>query len=271
MVDVFGDRMKQYEAMTSIQLMPMLPILARIDGRSFHSFTRGMEAPFDSLFRSCMEETTVELCRETNALVGYTQSDEITLLIYSSDYKSEVWFGGKHSKMVSQLAAQATLIFNRMVAELMPGFVDRRPTFDARVWQVPNKVEAVNVFVWREQDAVRNSIQSAARSVYSQKKLFGKSCNELQELLFQKGINWNDYSARFKRGAYFRRATTKRKFTTDEIARLPEKHEARRNPDLQVERSDIVEANFPKLTQVENRVDVFFEGVEPQVIGEPVW
>jgi len=145
----FSNRMKEYEAMTSIRLMPMLPTFARIDGRAFHSFTQGMEKPYDVKLHNAMKNTTRILTKETNACLGYTQSDEITLAWYSTDYKSQIWFDGKHSKMVSQLAALATLYFYRACELMLPDYCERLPSFDARVWQVPNTDEGANVFLWR--------------------------------------------------------------------------------------------------------------------------
>ena len=110
--DDFGDRMKLYEGMEAgRRFMPLLPVLARIDGRSFHSFTRGMDRPFDAVFSNAMVDTTAALVRETGACMGYTQSDEITLAWYSDNPKTQIWFDGRIAKMTSQLGAQATLIF----------------------------------------------------------------------------------------------------------------------------------------------------------------
>ena len=150
MEDALGDRMKMYEnAEASRRFMPMLPIMARIDGRSFSSFTRGMERPFDGTFAACMVETVRALMAETNACMGYTQSDEISLAWHSTTLKSQVWFDGRIAKMTSQIAAQATLHFYLAALKAMPQYAERLPTFDARVWQVPNRAEGANVFVWR--------------------------------------------------------------------------------------------------------------------------
>lgn len=193
-VDELGDRMKLYEQQEAgRRFIPLLPILARIDGRSFHNFTRGMEKPYDKRLCHAMIQTMLKLAIETNATVGYTQSDEISLAFIQEDFKSEVFFKGKIQKMTSQLGALATLFFNEEIEKNLPEFKSRRPTFDARVWQVPNLEEASNVFLWREWDASKNSISMAASSYYSPKQLHGKNSKERQEMLFQKGINWNDY------------------------------------------------------------------------------
>lgn len=235
--DVLGDRMKLYEGLEADRrLMPLLPVIARIDGRCFHSFTKGMACPFDGKLLQAMVDTTLHLLCETNACMGYTQSDEITLAWHSTDIKSQIWFDGRVAKMVSQLAAQATLAFYRIVLERMPEYAERMPTFDARVWTVPNRFEGANVFLWRERDATMNSISMAAQSVYSDRELHRKSSADKQEMLRRKGINWNDYPARFKRGMYVQRRTVLKPFSAEEIEKLPPQHAARTNPGLMVER-----------------------------------
>ena len=260
--DAFGDRMKLYEGIeTDRMFMPMLPIVARIDGRAFHTFTRGMDRPFDREFHCAMVTTTQYLVRETGACMGYTQSDEITLAWYSPDYASQVWFNGRIFKMVSQLSAQATVMFNRCIA---PKYQELLPTFDARVWQVPNLVEGANVFLWREQDATKNSVSMAASIFYSHKELMGKTGKQKQEMLFKKGINWNDYPAEYKRGQFIQKRVTKRPFNAAELAMLPPKHNARKTPSLMVERTDVIPILMPKFSTVTNRVDVVFHGAIPQ-------
>lgn len=206
MSDALGDRMKLYESLECGRLvMPRIPVIARVDGRAFHSFTRGMDRPFDERMQAAMIATAVALATETNANMVYTQSDEITLAWHTTDPKSQIWFGGRLFKMTSQLAAHATLAFFEAVQKFMPEYASRRPTFDARVWQVPDTTEAANVFVWREWDAAKNSISMAASHYYSPKELHGKSGAEKQEMLFQKGVNWNAYPVAFKRGTYIQR------------------------------------------------------------------
>lgn len=271
MKDGLGDRMKLYEgAEAGRRLMPLLPALARIDGRSFHSFTRGMDRPFDSTFSACMVDTTAALVRDTGACMGYTQSDEITLAWHSRTTQSQIWFDGRVAKMTSQLAAQATLIFYRLVLERMPQFADRLPTFDARVWNVPNQAEGANVFLWREWDATKNSLSMAASAYYSHTALMGKSSQQKHEMLHAKGVNWNDYPALFKRGAYVQRRTVVAPFSADDLDRLPHKHAARANPALVVERSGCHTLDMRPLGSVTNREAVIFDGAEPVVGNLPV-
>lgn len=264
--DALGDRMKLYEGIESDRrFMPLVPVLARVDGRCFHSFTRGMARPYDETMTQMMVDTALYLVRETNACMGYTQSDEITLAWHSTDIKSKIWFDGRICKMVSQVAANATLYFYRLVCERMPEYANKLPSFDARVWQVPNRSEGANVFLWREWDATKNSISMAAQSVYSDKQLHGRNGSDKQEMLFQKGINWNDYPARFKRGTFVQRRSVVKPFSAEELEKLPPKHAARSNPNLTVERSEWRVLDMPPFATVANREAVIFEGVEPTI------
>ena len=232
-----------------------------------------MKRPFDKFFHAAMLYTLEVLMEESGALMGYTESDEMTLMWYSEEYKSQTFFDGKIAKMNSVLAGLCAAKFNDLwgkycdgdYLKAVPGF----PVFDCRVWQVPSKMEAANVFVWRELDATRNSIQMAAQSVCSDKELHGKNVKEQQEMMFQRaGINWNDYDDKFKRGQYLRRQKLLRSFTEREIEKLPEYHEARTNPDLRIERQVIAELKMPTITKVTNRVEVFFDGADPVVEEE---
>lgn len=264
MKDDLGDRMKMYEGVEAQRkLMPLLPVLARIDGRAFHSFTRGMERPFDEVFTRCMIDTTLALVRETGACMGYTQSDEITLAWHSPTLQSQIWFDGRVCKMTSQLAAQATLFFYRLVLERMPQYADRMPSFDARVWNVPNRTEGANAFLWREWDASKNSISMAASTFYSHKALMGKNSSEKLDMLMEKGVNWNLYPSEFKRGTYVQRKKVVSAFSADEIEALPPKHQARSQPDLRVERHVCRVLDLLPLSKIINRDDVIFEGAEP--------
>lgn len=272
MQDDLGDRMKMYEGVEAgRRLMPLLPALARIDGRSFSTFTRDLARPFDPRMSRLMVETTRHLVHETNARIAYTQSDEITLVLASDDIATQIYFDGRIQKMVSQLAAQATVVFNDLLPDFLPEKAAQRragsiPTFDCRVWNVPNETEATNTLLWREQDATRNSIESAARNQYSQAELHEKNCERMLEMLREKGIDWDQYPAYFQRGTYLRRQVVRRPFTADEIEQLPPKHKARLDPALVVERNEIHPIEMPPLVTVKNRVDVVFRGAEPVVI-----
>lgn len=263
--DSFGDRMKMYEGIEAQRkFMPLLPIIARIDGRAFSRFTRGMARPYDERMSAAMVETTKHLVKHTNALIGYTQSDEITLVWMVEDFKEQVWFGGRISKMISQLSAQATLHFYREVLQFLPEYADRLPTFDARCWQVPNYVEAANAVLWRVQDASKNSVQMAGHHYFSQKQLHGKNGAEIQEMLFGvKGVNWNDYPDFFKRGTFIQRRKVSGPLSEAELKNLPALHKAHKDPELIKERTLIQEIDMPWFGRVTNRVEVIFKGADP--------
>lgn len=222
--DSLGDRMKQYEGIPKISLMRRQPVIIRIDGKAFHTFTRGFQRPFDNILIKSMQETMKYLCENIQGCkMGYCQSDEISLLI--TDYENintAAWFDYQVQKMCSIAASMATLVFNRVFNEkvesanidsyvgLNVGFeylsaldkaVEKGAMFDARCFSIP-KEEVCNYFLWRQNDCVRNSIQMVAQANFSHKQFQNKSCDELQEMLWQeKNINWNDFETVKKRGS----------------------------------------------------------------------
>jgi tRNA(His) 5'-end guanylyltransferase len=238
MSDSLAERMKAYElAESGRRLMPLLPAIARLDGRAFHTFVRGLAKPFDQRLSELMIDTATFLLRETNANVVYTQSDEITLVWIVDEYDSQIFFDCRVQKMTSMLASLCSAYFNRRLPSYLPSeFAERMPVFDCRVWNVPTLEEAANTLLWRELDATKNSISMAARAHYDHAETHGKTSSELQELLWQKGVNWNDYPAFFKRGTFLQRRKVSRPFTATELQALPAKHAARSNPSLTVER-----------------------------------
>jgi tRNA(His) guanylyltransferase len=265
--DDLGDRMKMYEVKESEKrFLPLLPILARMDGRSFSSWTKDLDRPYDERMIKVMQETTAQLVKETNACIGYTQSDEISLVFYSEDFKSQIFFDRREQKMVSMLAAMTAALFNSFV----PDYFDKprkQGYFDCRVWQVPVLEEAANTILWRELDATKNSVSMATRAYYSHKAMKDKRREDQMDMLMAKGVNWNDFPAHFKRGTFFQRKKTVRPFEVEELALLPEKHAARTNPNLLVERTDVVSVNMPPFAKVTNRVGVIFFGQDPIVNG----
>lgn len=265
MNDSLGNRMKFYESQETFRrLMPGIPAIARIDGRSFSKFTMGMNRPYDERFSNLMIETTRYLVQETNANCGYTQSDEITLTWYTEKQEGEIFFDGRVQKMQSVLSGMTTAFFLYNVSKyLTADYADKLPHFDARVFSVPSLDEGANCFLWREWDATKNSINMAAQEYYSHKELMGINGPQKQEMLWKKGCNWNNYPSFFKRGSYIQRQKTSRKFTTEELEKLPPKHEARRNPDLVIERTDCVRVELPPLGSINNRPGVIYFGEKP--------
>ncbi len=223
--DNLGNRMKHnYEEVYKYRLTRRTPVIIRLDGKAFHTFTRGFKKPFDEVFMKTMQDTMKYLCENIQGCVlGYTQSDEITLVLV--DYKklnSDAWFDYEVQKMCSIAASMATLVFNKSFCEYADNFVNNLTLkeyeeqelyaetlktrmyfgamFDARCFNIP-KEEVTNCIYWRQQDATRNSIQMVAQANFPHKKLQNKNCKELQEMLFtEKGINWNDLPIVQKRG-----------------------------------------------------------------------
>lgn len=231
--DELGKRMKEYyESIPKTKLMRRTPVAIRIDGKAFHTFTRGFEKPFDRVLIKSMQETMKYLCEHIQGCVlGYTQSDEITLILV--DYKnlnSSAWFDYEVQKMCSIAASMATMAFNQFFKEAIWGYEDdwnysltpqsleiqerhakyvavlknaakKGAMFDARVFNIP-KEEVTNLVYWRQLDATRNSIQMVGQANFSHKELQNKSCNMIQDMLMtEKGINWNDFPVYQKRGS----------------------------------------------------------------------
>ena len=207
------ERMKQYEAVSQSYLMRRTPVIIRLDGVAFHSFTKKFIKPFDDVFAAAMHCTTSCLVNNIQGCVlGYTQSDEISLIL--QDYKkldTDAWFGYNIQKLVSVSAKMATSefnrAFNRLIALLPDDATDRyrkalmeNVGFDSRCFNLPFE-EVNNYLIDRQQDAERNSINLLAQQYYSQKELDGIKSNELQNKLFtEKGVNWNHLVYYQKRG-----------------------------------------------------------------------
>ena len=189
-----GDRMKRYEAVSSWVMPRRIPVILRIDGRAFHTITRRrFGKAWSQEFVDQMTETALTVYKDLQGCsLAYSQSDEISFLL--TDYRTistEAWFGYDARKMISISASLASAVFSRLYG--------KNVCFDSRVFSVPHD-EVCNYFLWRQIDATRNAIQMAGREQYSHKELYEKNCNMIQEMLFQKGINFNDYPTHRKRG-----------------------------------------------------------------------
>ena len=219
--DDLGTRMKEfYEQIPKTRLVRRMPVAIRIDGKAFHTFTRGFRKPFDHILIKTMQETTKYLCENIQGCVfGFTQSDEITLILV--DYQkltSSAWFDYEVQKLCSISASMATMAFNKffysMVMEETAGgeftegiagihlnAAEKGAMFDARAFNIP-KEEVTNLIYWRQVDAKRNSIQSVGQAYFSHKELDKKSSDMIQCMLFEeRGVNWNDYPTHLKRGS----------------------------------------------------------------------
>lgn len=195
------DRMKTYERVCDYRLTNRMPVIIRVDGRSFHTWTKKqhLERPFDDRFRSIMADAALAICDNVSTSVfSYTQSDEISVILFNyNKFESQPYCDNRIQKLVSHAAsiASSTLTMSYGVMTI----------FDARAFVLPES-EVVNYFIERQQDCIRNSIQMVGQSKFSQKQLHGKSCPEIQEMLFsQHAINWSKLPTDKKRGMCIRR------------------------------------------------------------------
>ena len=232
--DSLGTRMKTYsEEVPKFRLYRRTPVAIRIDGKAFHTFTRGFKKPFDEILIKSMQQTMLYLCENIQGCVlGYTQSDEITLIL--QDYKTlttSAWFDYEIQKICSVSASMATMAFNRYFSENIDKYVfehedrnwigevvgtddldkkyytnllnakEKGAMFDARCFNIP-KEEVTNLIYWRQLDAARNSVQMVGQAYFSHRELQNKSCNDIQDMLMEKyNINWNDFPTTQKRGS----------------------------------------------------------------------
>lgn len=218
--DALGDRMKRYENAYRASLPWRLPVVVRIDGRAFHTYTKGCERPFDERLMSAMNACAAAVCEDAHgAAFAYVQSDEISVLLHGyRALDSQPWFDNGVQKIVSIAASLASAEMTARSPDVF-GKV-KRAQFDARVFVLP-EAEVCNYFIWRQQDATRNAIQMMASAHYSHRELHCKNTNAMQEMLFQKGVNFNDAPASHKRGRCIARETfevdgsTRHRWTTD--------------------------------------------------------
>lgn len=301
--DTLGNRQKSYEELsTSRQLMPNCPVYARIDGRAFHTFCRGLQKPYSKAFIAAMQETCKYLVKETTAVLGYVQSDEISLGWVDSQHCP---FDGRVQKLGSVLASMASAFFVHYICQETPKlkepqccdfdtyealdkalheFFDfdfdnlhmqktiyiRPPCFDCRVFNVPTLEELANSFLWRENDAIKNSISGMALNFYSHKELQNKNSDEKVHLMRMKGYCFfEDTEEAFLRGTFWQRENYQKELTDAEIQSIPEDQRNTLMPRLSdgkccmCWRSRIAKMEIPyRLTDIENKVDVLFRGAE---------
>ena len=201
--DSLGDRIKRYERTQNPLLMTKVPLFIRIDGKAFHTWTRGCEKPFDQRLVNAMVNAAIYTAKEMQGFVlGYVQSDEATFMLsdYTS-YESQGWFGYELNKIVSVSASLFTAYFNHEAEWRFAGEGRGPAFFDSRAFSVPHS-DAPNVFIWRQQDWVRNSVQMLARSVFSHKELLNKRIPEIHEMLHAQGVNWAMLPNQLKNGTF---------------------------------------------------------------------
>lgn len=198
MKDSLGDRIKGYEDVWRIKLPQRMPVIIRLDGKAFHSLLSHAQKPFDYEFIDTMKRTVYTVMEGLqNAVLAYCQSDEISILFHN--YKkltTESWYDNNLQKMISILASSVSVNFTKY-------FNHRTGLFDARAFVLP-EAEVVNYFIWRQNDAIRNSIQTVGQHFFSHKDLQDKSCEDIKQMLLEIGKNWNEYEGIVKRGFCFK-------------------------------------------------------------------
>ena len=234
-----GTRMKEYEKRNQYYLQKRTPVAIRVDGRSFHTFTKGFQRPFDDILIKTMQETAKYMCENIQgAKFAYVQSDEITIILVDYDtLETDCWFNYRTDKLCSISASMATMAFNKYFEKNVREYsyihygqlstirltdtynraIDKGAMFDARCFNIP-KEEVTNLIYWRQLDASRNSIQMVGQANFSHKELQNKSCNDIQDMLMlQKNINWNDFPTYQKRGSCVVKSDGNETITEDNI------------------------------------------------------
>ena len=199
--DSLGDRMKkQYEDITRYRLPRRTYTIIRLDGKAFHTYTRYLDRPYDQRFLETLDYATQFTVRSIDgAQFAYVQSDEVSILL--TDFHkpdTAAWFDGNLQKIVSVSASALTYAFNKYGGSGAEG--EGPALFDARAFTIPDRIEVINYFIWRQKDAERNSISMLAQHHASQKQLHGKNIAAQHEVIHEAGDNWNDHPTSFKRG-----------------------------------------------------------------------
>ena len=217
MGDTLGDRIKRYEQVSAYRLLPRSPLFIRVDGKAFHTYTRTCEKPFDQRLIDAMVKAAQKTAKEMNGFVAaYIQSDECTFMLEDyHTFETQGWFNYELNKVVSISASAYTAYFNEAFNGSKPAM------FDSRAFTVPTE-EAPNVFIWRQRDWERNSLQMLARAHFSHKQLDHKKAADMHEMLHAKGVNWADLSDQLKNGTFLFRdlQPVSVKMTYEELAAL---------------------------------------------------
>lgn len=248
-----GDRMKRYEETTRYRLPRRAYTIMRLDGRAFHSYTVGLDRPFDYQLMADMDAVAVALCTEVaGTAVAYVQSDEITLVLVDfATPTTTAWFDGVVQKMVSVSASYATAHLNRL---RYPERTTRIATFDARVFTLADQVEVANMLVWRQRDAIRNSVTMSARALFSERRLHGLSTTARRDLLASAGVDWDDYpeGARYGRVVTAVAGTVEVPGSTGTAVHLSRRWEARPAPVFDARPGGFLSETIPPLPSLNN-------------------
>jgi tRNA(His) 5'-end guanylyltransferase len=237
-MDPMGDRLKAAERVEAGRRCdPNKPLMARLDGKAFHTFTKGLARPYDVRLSTLMIDTARYLVEHTHAKLGYTQSDEITLYWLNKDplAESSYMFDGKFQKLTSVLAGMASAFFTKELATRLPEKAHLLGVFDCRVWNVESFEDVKDNFIWRQDDAIKNSISMAAQAIFSHKTLHGVGSEAKKKMLREAGKPWEDEPEFFKWGSYVSRVSFEAPLTEEQLAKIPEKF----RPTGLVMRSDV--------------------------------
>lgn len=256
--DEFGDRMKRYEATEAQRALPPdRPVLVRIDGRRFPKFTRGFRKPFDPDLSGAMRETCRLLVGETGARVGYVQSDEISLILERRHEEDALPFSGRSQKIASTCASLATALFIRALYRSHPErALEGLPSFDARVWSVPDRSEAANAVLWRVQDARKNGVSAACRTVASPSEMRGLSGPEMIALMRDRGVDFEtDIAEADRLGLLYQRRSQLTRIDDATWERIPTRS---RPENREVTRSSVVELSARALLDAADKPFLIF-------------
>lgn len=242
--DKFGDKLKAQEQIEAGRKADKTkPLMCRLDGKSFHTFTKGLARPYDVRLSQLMIDTAKYLVKQTHAKLAYVQSDEISLywhLDLEASPSSQFMYDGKFQKLSSILAGMASAYFNKELASRIPEKADCLPVFDARVWNVNSIEEVSQNFEWRVQDCIKNSISMAAQAVFSPKWLHEKNSEDKKRMLFEAGKPWEVMPNFFRVGTFVKRKVVMVELTEDQLLAIPEKF----RPIGIVERSEVEAIEF---------------------------
>lgn len=252
--DAYGKEMKAHERNVPDYIPDNESILIRLDGRAFHSFTRGLERPFSHVLRECMLETTKHLAKTFNAKLAFVQSDEITLLIGYKVDEGEHMFRGKRDKLISLSSAEATLFFNDQIREKIPEKARMRPQFDSRITRCSNPEVPMLNFRWRQMDCVRNAIAMIAQAHISHSQLQGKNIQTQVQMLKDLGIEYESFSEFERLGTFVRRIRVDKELTQEQLDRIPESK--RPAPGTMFSRADHIVETFdmvsPRIIEIDS-------------------
>lgn len=277
-LDIF---MKEYEGIEAKRtLVPGLPVCIRLDGRAFHNVTKNCARPFDHELREVMCRVTTALIEECNAVIGYTQSDEITLVLKPMTHISDYYFGGRIQKICSMLSAVASVEFNSCVRsgefKGLETRITRKAYFDCRAWNVPHMDFAALVLSWRQADSIKNAISMIAQTLYPHKELLNKNSDDKLDMIKKAGytMRWNpkewdcdmffSQEAMDMQGTFIVRKLAVRKLTQEELDKLPPKHAARQNPEMTFTRHVYVRFAGIILRNITNQAGYLFDGEVPK-------